>query len=196
VRLLRLVTVLLTLIAACGSARAQAQSKEERARQLFNDGKQAYQANDFQTAYDDFKESYLLSHQPALLYNIASALLGLKRPHEAAEALRAYLRLQPLDPDAPAINQRIQNLEEEQRLLDAERARNAPPPQPSTPASNVLVAAAPPPARARHKTAIIVGVTIAAAVVVGVAVGLGVGLTQHGPEPYTAATFGPMPGTR
>jgi hypothetical protein len=62
----------------------------------------------------------MLSQQPALLYNIASALRGLRRPHEAAEALRSYLRLQPEDPDAPAIAKRIQSLEEEQRLLDAE----------------------------------------------------------------------------
>lgn len=194
---MRFVTVALALLVACGAARAQ--SREERARQLFLDGKQAYQANDFQKAYDDFKESYILSQQPALLYNIASALRGLRRPHEAAEALRSYLRLQPEDPDAPAIAKRIQSLEEEQRLLDAERAHNAPPAAPRTTSagSTALVAApTPPPARSRRKTAIAVGVSIAAAVVVGVAVGLGVGLTQRGPEPYTAATFGPIMGTR
>ena len=191
-------TVAVVLLVACGAARAQ--SRDERARQLFLEGKQAYQTSDFQTAYDDFKESYILSQQPALLYNIASALQGLRRPHEAAEALRSYLRLKPEDADAPAIAERINSLEEEQRLLDAERARNAPPPtEPRTtsPGPAVLVAApAPPPARPRHKTAIVVGVSIAAAVVVGVAVGLGVGLTQHGPEPYTSATFGPIMGTR
>jgi len=198
VRFLRLVTVAVAVLVGCGGS-ARAQSREERARQLFFDGKQAYQANDFQTAYDDFKESYLLSHQPALLYNIASALQGLKRPHDAAEALRSFLRLQPQDPDAAAISQRIQSLEEEQRLLDAERARNAPPPDrgTTTQGATVLVAAPPPPpARPRHKTAIAVGVSVAAAVLVGVAVGLGVGLSQHGPDPYTSATFGPIPGTR
>ena len=40
--------------------------------------------------YDSFSESFTLSHEPALLYNIASALQGLKRPHDAAEALRSY----------------------------------------------------------------------------------------------------------
>jgi tetratricopeptide (TPR) repeat protein len=188
VRLLRLTTVALALLVASGAALAQ--SDDERARQLFIDGKQAFENKEFQKAYDDFKESYRLSHKPPLLYNIASALQGLRRPHDAAEALRDFLRLQPDDPDAPAIVQRIEGLEEVQRILDAER-----PPSPR-PGSTLLVAAPVPPARPRHKTAIVVGVSIAAVALVGIAVGLGVGLTQHGPEPYTPAIFGPMAGTR
>src|SRR5690242_14217379 len=122
----------------CAIAGADAR-QDEAARSAFNVGRAAYEGGDYQLAYDKFKESFQLSHEPALLYNIASALQGLKRPHDAAEALRSFLRVQPNDPDKPKIEQRIATLEEEQRILDneraqaeaaaaAERKRNAPPP--------------------------------------------------------------------
>src|SRR5689334_9218945 len=78
-------------------------ARDSQARSLFVEGKHAYEAGEYQRAYDQFKESYLLSHVPALLYNIASALQGLKRPHDAAEALRSFLRLEPNDPDRGAM---------------------------------------------------------------------------------------------
>src|SRR5689334_12289998 len=92
--------------------------RDQEARAAYRAGAAAYEAGDYQTAYDRFKESFQLSHEPALLYNIASALQGLKRPHEAAESLRSFLRVQPNDPDRPKIEQRIATLEEEQRMID------------------------------------------------------------------------------
>src|ERR1700750_1232835 len=97
--------------------------QDEAARNAYKVGRAAYESGDYQLAYDKFKESFQLSHEPALLYNVASALQGLKRPHDAAEALRSLWRLQPNDPDKPKIEQRIATLEEEQKMLDAERAK-------------------------------------------------------------------------
>ena len=98
-----------------GVARADdAAARHNRRGELYSTGRDAYNAGDFAKAYDAFQGIVPLSHQPALLYNIASALQGLKRPHEAAEALRSYLRLKPDDPDKPQIEQRIRTLEEEQ----------------------------------------------------------------------------------
>ena len=110
------------LLLWCAIASADAR-QDEAARNAFKVGRAAYETGDYQLAYDKFKESFQLSHEPALLYNIASALQGLKRPHDAAEALRSFLRLQPNDPDRPKIEQRIATLEEEQRIIDAERQK-------------------------------------------------------------------------
>ena len=119
---MRLLAVALLIFCGATFARADAR-QDEAARNAYKVGRAAYETGDYQLAYDKFKESFQLSHEPALLYNIASALQGLKRPHEAAEALRSFLRLQPNDPDKPKIEQRIATLEEEQRMIDIERQK-------------------------------------------------------------------------
>src|SRR5437588_7633983 len=110
------------LLLWCALASADAR-QDEAARNAFKIGRAAYETGDYQLAYDKFKESFQLSHEPALLYNISSALAGLKRPHDAAEALRSFIRLQPTDPDRDRIEKRIATLEEEQKMLDAERQK-------------------------------------------------------------------------
>jgi tetratricopeptide (TPR) repeat protein len=193
-------------------ARARAESADETARALFVEGKAAYNRGDFQTAYDDFWRSFQLSHKPELLYNVSSALQGLHRPRDAAEALRSFLRLRPNDPDAPQIEERIRVLEEEQRLLDLQRGVQRPPTAPRATSPDVtppratspdvtppraLPAAAltaTPRERPRRRVALVVGLTVGAVVVVGLAVGLGVGLSSGGasltpsPVPPIAAT--------
>jgi tetratricopeptide (TPR) repeat protein len=119
----------------------------KQARDLYMEGKQAYEAGQYQKAYDDFRQAYALSQQPELLYNVASALQGLGRPHDAAETLRLYLKLMPSDPDRPMIEERITSLEEAQRLLDRDRPRAAPeekPPVEAPPVDKPPVEALPP----------------------------------------------------
>jgi tetratricopeptide (TPR) repeat protein len=101
---------------------AHGQQRIEQAKKEFVEGRNAYERGDYRLAYDKFKQSYILSQQPALLYNIASALQGLGRPGEAADALRDYLRQAPNDPERPLVEKRIAGLEEAQRLLDREAA--------------------------------------------------------------------------
>src|SRR5687767_2163765 len=74
------------------SAVAEAQEREARAKVLYEQGKLAYERADYPAAYEAFREAFDLSQRPALLYNVASALQGLRRPHDAANALRSYLR--------------------------------------------------------------------------------------------------------
>jgi tetratricopeptide (TPR) repeat protein len=210
-KLMVAVAAALVLVAGDGVARADA-ARDERARQLYQTGRDAYNAGDFAKAYDAFKESFTLSHQPALLYNVASALQGLKRPHDAAEALRSYLRLKPDDPERPQIDERIRTLEEEQRLIDLENRERQPPPAPTPPVPAVnppappsptsptaLTATAPPSAREKERmkkrTALIVGLTVGAVVVAGVTVGLVLGL-QPKDEPLTPSPIGPIKSTQ
>jgi len=86
------------------------------AKQLYAEGKEAYEQLKYQLAYDRFKSCYALSHQPELLFNMSSAEQGLRHPKAAAELLRAYLRVVPDDPDRPGIERRIRALDEQQLL--------------------------------------------------------------------------------
>ena len=164
----------------CAIASADAR-QDQAARSAFAVGKTAYENGDYQVAYDKFKESFQLSHEPALLYNIASAEQGLKRPHAAAESLRSFLRLQPNDPDRARIEQRIATLEEEQRMIDAEKAK----------------AAAAAEAERKHRRKVLaISLTIGGVVLVGGAVALALALTQTSTAPFTMTELGPHPGTR
>ncbi len=205
-----ILSLALCLLAATGAVHADVR-RDQEARTAYKAGAAAYEAGDYQTAYDRFKESFQLSHEPALLYNIASALQGLKRPHDAAESLRSFLRVQPNDPDRSKIEQRIATLEEEQHLIDADRAkeeaarRPAPAPEPTVSAppppalrlTPVATATGPSDADRKHKrTVIAVTVSLAAAVVVAGGITLAVLLSDGGTEPYTPTQLGPHPGTR
>jgi tetratricopeptide (TPR) repeat protein len=198
------------LLLWCAVASADAR-QDQAARDAFKVGRAAYETGDYQLAYDKFKESFQLSHEPALLYNIASALQGLKRPHEAAEALRSFLRLQPNDPDKPKIEQRIATLEEEQRMIDIEKAKqeaeaeaerkkheppvNLTPPPPEV--RTVIVHEGMTEAERKHRRKVLaISLTVGGVVLVGGAVALALALTQTSTAPFTMTDLGPHPGTR
>lgn len=197
------VIVAVALLAGVFAAPARA-DREARARQLYGEGEKAYQANDYQRAYDDFKQAYVLSQEPALLYDVASALQGLGRPHDAAEALRTYLKQVPNDPDRPKIEKRIAGLEDAQRLLDLEK-KPAPPPEPLPAAPKAVAPAVPPAAlsstvemqeaRSKRRRNIAIIATVVSVVVAGAAVGLGIAFAPHSTEPPTRSDLGPVMGT-
>jgi tetratricopeptide (TPR) repeat protein len=199
------------LLLWCTIASADAR-QDQAARDAFTVGRTAYESGDYQLAYDKFKESFQLSHEPALLYNIASALQGLKRPHDAAEALRSFLRLQPSDPDRAKIEQRIATLEEEQRMLDVERKKAEEAAEAERKAHEVNLTPPPPPSEVRtvivhdsgmteserkHRRKVLaISLTVGGIVLVGGAVALALALTQTSTAPFTTTELGPHPGTR
>jgi tetratricopeptide (TPR) repeat protein len=203
----------LPILLWCAVAAADAR-QDQAARDAFKAGRAAYESGDYQIAYDKFKESFQLSHEPALLYNIASALQGLKRPHDAAEALRSFLRLQPNDTDRPKIEQRIATLEEEQHMMDAEQAKAqaeaeaerkkhepppnlTPPPPPSDVRTIIVHESGMTEAERKHRRKVLaISLTIGGIVLVGGAVALALALTQTTTAPYTMTELGPHPGTR
>jgi tetratricopeptide (TPR) repeat protein len=199
------------------------EERDLRARQLYELGRKAYNDGDYQAAYDNFKESFSLSHKAALLYNVASALQQLKRPHDAAETLRSYLRLRPDDSERAQIDERIKALDEEQRLLDIDRAQNpqtttttpttTPTPTTIDRTDTVVMPMSEPPVTAppaiattraddgerarRRKRNVTIAVTVGSIAVVGLAVGLGLGLgLSGGTDALTKSTVGPIAGTR
>jgi tetratricopeptide (TPR) repeat protein len=180
--------VAIILAAALPGTRAHAtEAQDQKARELYAEGQAQFRQEHYQTAYDLFKQAYLLSPLPELRYNMASALQGLGRPHDAAEELRAYLRLKPDDSEKANLEARIQGLEEAQRLLDAGKP-TAPAPV-VAPVSVVAPAPAPPPREGwtRKKTLITVLSTVGAVVVAG-GLGIGLGLGLH--DWHTDSTLG------
>jgi tetratricopeptide (TPR) repeat protein len=152
---------------------------------LFNQGKDAFEQQQYQVAYDKFEKAYFLSHRPALLFNMSSALQKLQRPHEAAEKLRAYLRVVPDDPEHLDLEERMRALDEEQRMLDEKNPKPAP---------AITLTSAPPPPAARPVVkrpwfwaVLVVG---AGAVATGVALGVVYGHPKD-PTPSFGRAEGP-----
>ncbi len=176
--------IVLLSVLLCSVAYAT-EAQDKKARELYAEGQAQYSQEHYQAAYDLFKQAYLLSPSPALRYNMASALQGLGRPHEAAEEFRAFLRLKPEDPDKAKIEERIRGLEEAQRLLDADRK-----PAPAPAATLLATPAASPPVHeggTHRKTVIIVLSTVGAVLVAG-GLGVGLGLGLH--DWHTGSTLG------
>jgi hypothetical protein len=79
------------LVALCGRAAAQpappADDKLEHAKQLYGEGKRYYDLGDYAHAIETWKQAYVLSAAPMLLFNIAQAhrLSG-----DCAQALKVY----------------------------------------------------------------------------------------------------------
>jgi tetratricopeptide (TPR) repeat protein len=117
------VMVLLWTAASIASA---TEAQDARARELYAKGKAEFDQEHYQAAYDLFKQAFLLSPVPPLRWNMAAALQGLGRPHDAAEELRTFLRLSPHYPDQAKVEARIRVLEEAQRLLDSEATKKLP----------------------------------------------------------------------
>jgi tetratricopeptide (TPR) repeat protein len=175
---MRFATAVIVIGFAVVAPRAEADGRDDRARSLYLDGQAAFRGERYQAAYDRFRQAYLLVEAPELLYNMASALERLGRPHDAAEELRAYLRAKPEDTERGLIDGRIRALDEAQRLIDSERLRNEPPRLIELPAGAGL-------ARRRKTLAAVLG-TLGGVVVAGaLGVGLGLGLRQE----YTLSTL-------
>jgi tetratricopeptide (TPR) repeat protein len=207
----RLVAGLFILAALAAPARAD-EAREEEARRLYKEGRAAFETHDWDTAYLRFRDAYMISQRPALLFNMASALKEGGRPSEAAETLRSYLRLVPDAPDKNEIQERILTLEESQRIMDREKQRKAdqeaarraaeraPPvlapvvaPQP-TPSPVVAPVSDEPARRARRrKIGLAVGLSVGGVVVIAVALGIAAGVSQD--VPNTPGTLGIWNGT-
>jgi tetratricopeptide (TPR) repeat protein len=190
---LRVLFIMIVLLVSSGAHAAG----DDDPKDLYKRGREAFERGDFQRAYDLFRRSFLLSSEPALLFNMASSLQKLGRPHDAAETLRSYLRAAPDDPERAEIERRVRSYEEQQRLLDGERPRpppeTAPPPAVTALPPAVLAPAPTEPRRSRR--GLIIGLSVGGAAVVAIAVGVALGLTLGGPD-YTSTPLGVHPGTR
>jgi tetratricopeptide (TPR) repeat protein len=133
-----MLTLCPVLVFAQSSGSAQTQptpsaAEDNEARELFKIGKEAFDDGRFERALKYFNDAHELSHRPALLSNIGTALDRLRRDQEAVDAYRMYLEQVPEAANRPLVEDRI-------RIIQAALARSQAAPQPS--------AVAPPPTTA------------------------------------------------
>ena len=73
IRSILAVAIAIAVIAPAAHAQAPTPAQIEKAKKAFGEGKKAFDAGDFPEAIVKFKESYNLSKNPKLLYNVAIA---------------------------------------------------------------------------------------------------------------------------
>jgi tetratricopeptide (TPR) repeat protein len=119
-----MIPVVLALLLA-GAALAQDDvSTQERARQLFDEGAAAYEAGRYEAAIPLWEESWRLSLQPLILYNLSNAHERMGNLELALEYIERYRQQAPLD-EQPLLEQRIDALQVRVAAIEAERDRTA-----------------------------------------------------------------------
>jgi tetratricopeptide (TPR) repeat protein len=85
----------------CIASPLLAQSPEdiEKAAKIFQEAEGHYSLLEYQQALDKYKESYRLSNEPALLYNIAQCYRLLNRNEESIQSYKNFLRLAAASPE-------------------------------------------------------------------------------------------------
>jgi hypothetical protein len=106
-----LATLLGLALLAPHGAMAQEDPAKERAKQLFIQGSQHYQAGRFEQALVAFEQANAIKPHPLMLYNIAQVQEAMGRAPEALTTWKKYLATSPEDRDEP--EQRIAALEAE-----------------------------------------------------------------------------------
>ena len=166
---------------------------EAEARELYKKGMTHYELGELDTAIDEFKRAYELTHATGLLFNIAQVHRLKKDPEQALYAYRMYLRLLPAAPnrsDVDALIVEMERLDREQRdqkekavaaAAAAAEAKPAPivPPPPNGPPPTVTPAplARPLPPPPRHwREKLWTGVALAAAGLGTLATGIAFGV--------------------
>ena len=157
----RLFAVVLVLRAAT----AVAQTAPQLGEQHFRIGADAFGRHDYNVAAIEFRTAFELTHEPALLFNLGTALLAQGRRDEARDAFEQYLRMLPAAPNRAAVEVRLRDLRSTPVVTAA--SATVTPPVVVTPVS--IRPPAPSSAGARTAGVVIGGIGL-------VALGVGVGL--------------------
>ena len=105
---------------------------DRQARTLFEQGRAAYDEGRYRDSWDYFRQAYLLSKRPELLYNVGQSADRLRKDREALEAFRMYLAQVPKAENRREVENRVRALE--QRMAEAPPMETAPPPAGADPA--------------------------------------------------------------
>jgi len=85
---------------------------DRKARSLFEQGRVAYEEGRYRDSWDYFRQAYLLSKRPELLYNVGQSADRLRMDREALEAFRLYLARLPNAHNRREVENRVRALEE------------------------------------------------------------------------------------
>jgi tetratricopeptide (TPR) repeat protein len=182
---MRWLLLLALLVLPSLSQAAPSAADRDKAKALFESGTTHYNLSEYADALKDFKETYRLVNDPALLYNIAQCQRQLGAFEDAARAYRSYRREYPDAPNRAEVDRLIAQMDD---AAAKQRAANPPPPvtavvAPAPSTTPAVVATAP--ERQRHKRALTWGLVAGAVVVVaaGVTVGVVLGTAKKDSTP-------------
>lgn len=111
---LAVLRALLVCLSLASAARAQS-TDDAVARKLFEAGKVAYDAGEYEDALRFFEQAHDRSARPGLLYNIGQAADRLREDERALTAYRAYLQQVPGAANRAEVEGRIRAMERAQR---------------------------------------------------------------------------------
>lgn len=112
-----------TAAAQPGSAAASDQAlNDQKARELFEKGREAYESGEYRDAWDYFHQAYRLSKRPELLYNVGQAADRLRYDREAIAAFELYLEKLPNADNRREVENRLRALEDRVREEEARQA--------------------------------------------------------------------------
>jgi len=87
-------------------------AQDAEARRMFEDGRAAYEAGNYQDGLNYFQRAYDLSARSGLLFNIGQAAYRMHSDERALKAFKSYLALTPAAPNRAEVEQRIRELEQ------------------------------------------------------------------------------------
>lgn len=103
---MRITIVVVTLAALCSASQA-----DPTAEMLYSEGQAAYDRADYVLAIDRWQESYRLSQEPALLYNVAQAYRMAGDCTHALSSYRQFVAADPLSERRPLADDFVRELE-------------------------------------------------------------------------------------
>lgn len=152
---------LVALALAAGAAAADPAAGADRARQLFELGRQRFEAGDLEQAIDAFQEGYQLDPRPEFLLNLAQSYRALGRRREAIDHFERFIAAAPDHPLRPAAERTLAELRREEAAARAAAAEARP--VPLVPVARPAAAPAP----AAHRSRFWIWAAAGAAVVLG-----------------------------
>lgn len=190
---MRRIRLVLLLVAPLAVARP-AFADKEKAKELFKQGNAAYKLDHFDEAITAFEAAYREEPSAVFLFNIAQSHRLAKRPRQAAEFYKKYLKDAPEAKNRAQVEEQIAGCEADAKRLDEEEAARKAAEQAARERElrelkereqlriqqMVTQPPPPPPAEPKKKWPLWVGVSVGAAAVVAGAVTAGVLLGQPG----------------
>src|SRR3954464_11403042 len=134
-------------IALAQQAAALTAEQKQDMKSHYEKGQRAYDVGKYADAIDEYAKVYEIGGNPAMLFNIAQAYRLNKQPGEAVRFYKRYLQRAPNAPNKADVEQKVSELEFD------DKARTPAAPPPASPAATAAPAAAspapaPPPAPA------------------------------------------------
>lgn len=100
------------IASALGPSRPSSSSTNQ-ARDLYQEGRRQYNLGHWREAITTFEQSYALSGDPALLFNLAQAHRQARDTADAIRLFKAFLRERPTGTDSDAAQKQIADLEQQ-----------------------------------------------------------------------------------